>query len=79
MDAVSLSIAAVALVIGGGAVTVLSALTFPLWIRVQGQPHGRFAGLCGANQPCSSHGGKRPVSRRLSPLRGPLAPSPSVV
>lgn len=63
MEAVSLLFTAVVLVIGGCAATVLSALTVPVWIRVRGQPHGRFAGLLGAHQGrCVDGGG---VKRRV--------------
>jgi hypothetical protein len=45
MQTIGIYIAAALLVGAGCAATVLSAYVFPLWIRVLGQPHGRFAGL----------------------------------
>jgi hypothetical protein len=48
METVALFIIAVALVAVGCAATVVSAYVVPLWIRVRGQAHGRFAGLSAA-------------------------------
>jgi len=60
MEAVALFIIAVALVAAGCAATVLSAHVVPLWIRVRGQAHGRFAGLS-ASQTAPITGSKRIV------------------
>ena len=48
MEAVAYFIIAVALFAAGCVATVLSAYLVPLWIRVRGQAHGRFAGLAAA-------------------------------
>ena len=74
MEAIRLLIDAVGLVVVGCVATVLSAHLVPLWIRVLGQPHGRFAGLSGAHQRPSGDDGSR---RRVKPpaeLGGRLAP-----
>jgi hypothetical protein len=80
MEAIRLLISAVGLVACGCVATVLSAHLIPLWIRVLGQPHGRFAGLLGASQSPSGGGGsKRGRFHPASLLRGRFAPSPTVV
>lgn len=48
MEAIAYFVIAVALVAAGCAATVLSVHVIPLWIRVRGQAHGRFAGLSAA-------------------------------
>jgi hypothetical protein len=50
MEAIRLLFDAVGLILVGCAATVASAHLVPLWIRVLGQPHGRFAGLSGAHR-----------------------------
>jgi hypothetical protein len=45
MESIALLIAAVALIAAGCGATILSVYVFPLWMRVRGQAHGRFAGL----------------------------------
>ena len=60
MEAVALSFIAVGLVVLGCAATVLSVRVVPLWIRVRGQAHGRFAGLSAAKEAPVS-GSKRGV------------------
>jgi hypothetical protein len=63
MEAIRLLIEAVGLVAVGCAATVLSAHLVPLWIRLLGQPHGRFAGLSATHQASSDgNGSKRSVN-----------------
>jgi hypothetical protein len=64
MEAVALSLVAVGLAVLGCAATVLSARVIPLWIRVRGQAHGRFAGLSAAQEAPVS-GSKRGVGPGL--------------
>jgi hypothetical protein len=45
MESIELLLEAAALVGLGCAATILSAHVYPLWLRVRGQAHGRFAGL----------------------------------
>jgi hypothetical protein len=74
MEAFSLSIAAVGLIAVGCASAVLSLCVYPLKIRVQGQPHGRFAGLSSATAPTMQSG--RGIKRRIDAL-GRLIATPS--
>jgi hypothetical protein len=70
METADLSIMGVIVVLAGCAVTVLSAYVVPLWIRVRGQAHGRFAGLCASSADCTdgpekaAGGPGRPVTAR---------------
>jgi len=73
MEALALFIIAVALVAAGCAATVLSAHVVPLWIRVRGQAHGRFAGLS-ASQAAPITGSKRIVGGPGRAAKEPPAP-----
>jgi len=57
MESIDLLIVAVALIGLGCAATVVSAFVYPLWMRVRGQAHGRFAGL-GATEASFDQGSK---------------------
>jgi hypothetical protein len=60
MEAVAYFIIGLSLIAVGCVATVLSVYAIPLWIRVRGQAHGRFAGLsAAATEPVS--GPKRMV------------------
>ena len=48
MEAIAYFVVAIAVIGAGCAATVLSVQVIPLWIRVRGQAHGRFAGLSAA-------------------------------
>jgi hypothetical protein len=75
MEAIRLLIDAVGLVLVGCAATIVSAHLVPLSIRVLGQPHGRFAGLSGANQACSGGNGSKLRANTPAGLRARLASS----
>jgi hypothetical protein len=55
METIGLFVLAVSLVGIGCLATLVSVKVFPLWIRVRGQEHGRYAGLS-APKPASSGG-----------------------
>ncbi len=74
MEAVAYFIIAVALVAAGCVSTVLSVYVVPLWIRGQGQAHGRFAGLSAAQVEPDS-GSKRIVGGRGRAIGEPQAPA----
>jgi hypothetical protein len=61
MEPIDIYLVAALLIGAGCGATVLSAYVFPLWIRVLGQAHGRFAGLSAA-EPSPVDGSKRKVS-----------------
>jgi hypothetical protein len=74
MEAVAYFMIVVALLAAGCVATVLSAYAVPLWIRVRGQAHGRFAGLSAAQtEPVS--GSKRIVGGPGRVIGGSAAPS----
>jgi hypothetical protein len=74
MEAVAYFIIAVALIAAGCVATVLSVYVIPLWIRVRGQGHGRFAGLSAAQtEPVS--GCKRMVGGPGQAIGEPAAPA----
>jgi len=75
MQALAYFLIAAALIAVGGVVTVLSVYVIPLWIRVQGQAHGRFAGLSAAAAGPIS-GPKRMVG---GPGQAVGAPAPAVI
>jgi hypothetical protein len=74
MEAIAYFVVAVALVGAGCAATVLSVHVIPLWIRVRGQAHGRFAGLSAAQmEPVG--GSKRIVGGPGRAIGEPRAPA----
>jgi len=77
METIRILVALVAMLGLGCASTVLSVYVLPLWIRVQGQPHGRFAGLSDAPD-CSAGGRKRAVFGWVGSLRRLSAPNPTL-
>jgi hypothetical protein len=77
METIGLYLIAIALVGVGCAATVLSAYVFPLWIRVRGQAHGRFAGLSGATEADFVDGSKRKAGG--AGLAGAKQPAPSLM
>jgi hypothetical protein len=68
METIRLAVLAVAAVGAGCAATILSARVFPLWIRVRGQAHGRFAGLV-ATEARFERGLNSKVGARATPLQ----------
>jgi hypothetical protein len=75
MEAVAYFIIAVVLVAAGCVATVLSVYVVPLWIRVRGQGHGRFAGLSAAQTEPVSGGSKRMVGGPGQAIGEPPAPA----
>jgi len=63
MEATDLCLLGLALVGLGCLATILSVKVIPLWIRLLGQEHGRYAGLC-MSEPADNGGTKRKVGGR---------------
>jgi hypothetical protein len=61
MEMIGLFVLAMALLGVGCLATIVSIRVFPLWIRVRGQEHGRYAGLS-ASEPAISGGTTRKIT-----------------